>query len=268
MSARRRVWLLSGVLAWAGAAAFGVLRHREQMAELDVAPSLSGVVDAPVAFVPHEPVSPLPRWTNSGPPAPEFGGIDLFTAPTLYLDEASGALTALSPRGGSDAGAFGLELLDVWREPFQIQLVGYVGGGGVSRGVFEEIGTGSTRLARSGDAFDELRLRVLSFNVRRDVDVAPGGTPLTQTIAVAEVLDLTTGEIVRLSTGHRRNTRPLRGRFRVTASGEIRELSVGGELAIGGVRYQLQALEESPAAAEVVRVPASDASEGRRLTVP
>lgn len=258
--------------AWAALAGVWWVRQGVELKKLHRPAAARRIDDGGFQTIAGVAMPAPPRWREPDPPSDDPTGVaDLFTPPTLFRDARTGRLSTTPPQPAGlepDHAGFGLELVAVWREPFRLQLVGYVGETGSHLGIFERTDTGAIRLARGGGPFDDLELQLLRFEVRREMDAAPGRTPLTGRVAVAEVLDRRTGEVVSLSSRRRRETGPLRGRVRVTATGETHDLAVGARLSAAGADYRLVALHESPPAAEVSRVVAGVAAESRHLTVP
>lgn len=110
------------------------------------------------------------EWTR--PAAQSAGGewvYELFTPPVIYYQATAHAFTVTPPVDPAEKprSPFGLELLAVRREPFRLQLVGYVGAPGGYTAAFVSAETTQTLLARPGQRFDQLGLVLKAFELRR-----------------------------------------------------------------------------------------------------
>ena len=130
---------------------------------------------------------------------------DLFTPPAVHYDQLSRTLTAtpapeLVP-ADTDENPPDLELLEVRREPFRLQLVGYAGGPGELRGIFLDMRRGETAIGRAGD-----HLAGSGLSVKRLAVTGGGGfqsgAETGEPMAEATVADEATGnEVVLTSRG-------------------------------------------------------------------
>ena len=131
---------------------------------------------------------------------PSTGGpnewlFDVFTPPVIYYDIANHEFSVTPPDAGTGEGrsavaAFGLELIEVKRTPYRIQLVGYVGSEGDYVATFEDVEAGETFVARPGGTMEEPGVMLRSLNVERIRDNSSGGTVVRDTKATAVIRDL------------------------------------------------------------------------------
>lgn len=191
---------------------------------------------------------------------------DVFTPPVIYYNSQTGEFSVTPPVIKSvepeiePARPFGVELVGVKLNPFRLQLVGYVGGPGNYRGMFEIPATRETVLARAGKTFPEMGLTVRSFEVSRQRIEIPDSMPVTQLVATAVVVDDRTGEAVQLSTLERRVTGTPTVVLRLSDTGEEREDKAGAVFAHAGATYRVGEITLTPPSVKVTRE-AADAPE-------
>lgn len=162
-----------------------------------IATELSGAPYAQAKFAGVAPMTEL--WAKPGPQSSGSGWIyELFSPPTIYYDATARTFAVSPPVAGVErtGTAFGLELLAVKREPFRLQLVGYVGMPGDYLAAFVSEQTPETLFARAGRRFDRLGLALKSFEIRRGSGTS--ARLAAELTAVATLLDERTGDEVTL----------------------------------------------------------------------
>jgi len=123
----------------------------------------------------------------------------VFTPPEIYYDGRSREFS-VTPPTTSEAAARD-DSRPAPAAPFRLQLVGFVGGEGSYRGMFENLATTEHFLARSGRALPELEVTIRDFQVQRvrrespdgmANQRAPGQPPSSATSATARTWSLPT----------------------------------------------------------------------------
>jgi len=238
-------------------------------------PVLPGQTDAgryrPAAL--SNPETNTEVWT--APIANESGGewlFDVFTPPVIFYDVANHAFSVTPPDAGTGEArgpqsAFGLELVEVKRTPYRIQLVGYVGSEGDYIATFEDVEAGSTFLARPGRTVEEPGMTLRTFTVEKVRDDSGGGTVVQDTRATAVIRDLRQNRDVTLVQKVRLMNDAPTAVFRVT--GELArnvEGRQGDTLTANDATYVVGLVTFDPPTAEVSRqATAERATEVRRL---
>lgn len=138
-------------------------------------------------------------WAKPVPQSAGGGWVyELFAPPPIYYDATVRAFAVSPPVAGAErtGTVFGLELLAVKREPFRLQLVGYVGTPGDYLAAFVSEQTPETLFGRAGRRFDRLGLALKSFEIRRGSGTP--ARPAAELTAVATLLDERAGGEVTL----------------------------------------------------------------------
>ncbi len=179
-------------------------------------------------------------------------GFDLFTPPVVFYDRATGRFT-VSPAEVETAQAqaaagvpFGLSLLEVERQSYPLQLVGYAGEPGAYFGIFQNETTGEGLVAQAGETIENLNLQIRSLEVRREDTLVPDSMPLRDMVAVAEVWDPESAQLVRLSSAGWRWTDAPVARVRVSATGMEREVRSGEAIELEGVSFEIRSVIAAP----------------------
>jgi len=229
---------------------------------------------APAVYVPAVLAATATEEKVWAPPPAQRRGqawiYDVFTPPEVFYDAGLRRFSVTPPRVAAPetAAPFGLELVRVERKWFPLQLVGFAGGPGRYRGVFENIATGETFLAAAGRDVAELGLTITDFDVRRMPLELPDSTVTAPLAAIADVHDRD-GTVTRLTSVERRHDD---GWTAVVAApespSELHELREGASLTLGAVRYTLEKIHPAQPAIDVARQ-SDDRSEPsvRTLTV-
>lgn len=197
---------------------------------------------------------------------------DVFTPPVIYYDVANHVFSVTPPDTETDEArgprnAFGIELVEVKRTPYRIQLVGYVGSEGGYMATFEDVETGTAFLARPGRTVDEPGVTLRTFTVEKVRDDSSGGTVVQDTRATAVIRDLRQNRDVTLVQKVRLMNDAPTAVFRVT--GELSrnvDGRQGDALTAGDSTYVVGLVTFDPPTAEVTRQATADrATEVRRL---
>lgn len=197
------------------------------------------------------------RWSAPEPsPRDAAWTYEVFTPPEIYYDGATQKFTVIPQQteeadGVAAKSGFGLELVEVRRVPFRLQLVGYVGEEGRYLGTFENLESGETFLARAGCQLPELGLVITDFFVRRESVAIPQSAPVEELMAVAAVHDLRTKGEVMLRHSERSYTEQLCARVRDVADHDEYEAKVGDTIRIGAAHYVIEKLQLTPPLVEV-----------------
>jgi hypothetical protein len=246
------------VLAIASAAIFGTMAFRHSgvpsgpvpQVELSNAPYVPTATEAP----------PVKTETWAAPVAQSRGRewiYDAFTPPEIFYNARSKQFTVKPPSSLLDEDAqesFGLELIAVRPEPFRLQLIGYVGGEGNWRGMFQNLVTGQVFLAAGGHRVPELGLTV------RSLDVSPhpirmGESMISrQRVATAVVRDeKAAGREVTLTHRERVFTGTVFAFVATPGETAAREVRTGDMFKLGEATYRIEKIETNPPSVEVVK---------------
>lgn len=209
----------------------------------------------------------------SAPLASEGGWLfDVFTPPVIYYDVANHVFSVTPPdietgEARGPQGAFGLELVEVKRTPYRIQLVGYVGSKGDYIATFEDLENGDTFLSRPGGTANAQGVTLLTFTVEKVRDDSVGGTVVQDTRAIATIRDLRQNRDVTLVHKVRLMDDAPVAVLRVT--GEPARNAAGRQgdtITAESATYIIGMVTYDPPTAEVTRLATADrATEVRRL---
>ncbi len=261
--------LLAGSAAW-----FGTAEARARAAARGAAKGKAAISSSAYTPVAHDaPVVKTETWP--APPAQRRGRewvYDVFTPPEIFYDERTKQFSitppVLEPPKTEVAPApFGFELVGVKRALFRLQLVGYVGGEGSYRGLFENALTTETFLATGARSLPALNLTIEEFEVRRQPVSLPESTTIARPVATAIVRDERTGEKITLTSAERFYAdAPV---ATVTLGGGApREVHEGDRIDGEGAVFRVDKIQLAPAAVDVTKVTSDQLSEQRTLTVP
>lgn len=221
------------------------------------------------------PVLEQVRWADAkAQPAGPKWIYDLFTPPLIFLDPKTASLSPEPPKLQLDSKKIsGIEfpfvLVDITRDLYRIQLVGYFGQAPDFRVNLEDRESGMPLIGRIGTKFERSNVELKSFNVeRRTVD--QGGTPIVEEIWTAVIVDLLTNEEITL-------VQPGEPRYMPTAKAEFRTsdevpvnfiLRPGESRKMGDFNYVVREIKLDPKQAVVVREGAGDLPEIVRELTP
>ena len=138
---------------------------------------------------------------------------DLFTAPTVHYDPAAGEFVVTRfgevPVAPKAEVAQPAVVAAVPRQPYRIQLLGYIGAGAEGAGTFADLTSGVTFLARAGQAVPGSAIAVRTLRrMRRPLGAASARTQ--GWVTVAEIEDLRTGEMTTLTDAMRKENEVMR----------------------------------------------------------
>jgi len=179
-------------------------------------------------------------WSEPAPQAP--GGewlYEVFTPPSQPVDEDR---------------PIGLELLDVRREPYRLQLVGYFGEPGDYLAAFVSPEQPGTLLARRGYRFEQLGITLQSFAVRKIAVEHGDAWPVYDMAALAVLFDEKTGTEVVLDSRVRKLTDTPLAVLRLPTAGPPRVLREGDTVADGRAVYCIERIQLEPPEVILARV--------------
>jgi hypothetical protein len=217
--------------------------------------------------------------TWDAPPAQRRGKdwvYDVFTPPEIFYDERSKQFSISPPLPEpvvedkaevAPPPPFGLELVGVRRALFRLQLIGYAGGEGNYRGLFENAVTTETFLATRGRKLPALELTIEEFAVRRQPVTLPDSMTTSRLVATAVVRDERTGETVNLTDGER--FYPAAPVATVVTDGDRaqHEAHVGDRVEADGAVFRIDKIQLAPPSVDVTKVGADQLTEQRTLLV-
>ena len=197
---------------------------------------------------------PLP---DTGPavwaqPAGQSRGPDwlfeVFTPPVIYYNATARSFTVIPPRLVVEPDVpFGLELIEVKREPYRLQLAGYFGGTEDRLVAFVSPNEPGIRFARPGDRIDALGLTFRSFAVGKVIVGQTAAGPVYEVAGVAVLGDEKSGAEVVLDSRFRRFSDTPVAVFRSREGGGPRELHEGDAFADEICRYRIEHIRLDPA---------------------
>ncbi len=232
--------LASGSWWWRQQPSLRALRNEQAAVALTgenyVAAKFRPLASAPVA------------WTK--PPAQSHGPgwvYEVFTPPVIYYHASARSFAVTPPSSLAEGGlAFGLELLDVKRELYRLQLLGYIGGQGDYLAAFVSSQVPQTLLARAGKRFADLGLTFSEFTVRK-VNVGDDpALPVYDISAVATLQDEATGAVVRLDNRVRKYTDTPLAVLRSGPKAKLREVREGDVFQDDSATYLIERIQLDP----------------------
>jgi hypothetical protein len=200
---------------------------------------------------------------------------DVFTPPEVYYDAQSGKFrltppsreAAIMPVADSRKQIVpGLTLHAVDREPFPLQLIGFVGEPGNYLGTFANKVTRETLLLREGTMVDSLQMLVREFRVEQVEREIPESMTVTERQAVAVIVDQRTGEETRLRQGETALTSGRLAWVSLDENGEVMTVEEGALIDAGGDQFRIDKIRLAPPEVDVTKEKQSDgASESHTL---
>lgn len=246
----------AALLVLGSAGAFGYLVY-EKMMTPDLPPPRVELSVATYEAVATE--APPVKTETWAPPRAQSRGrewiYDTFTPPEIFYSPRSKQFTVRPPSGllDEEIEIFGLDLLEVRPEPFRLQLIGYVGDAGDWNGVFQNVVTGETIVARAGHRVPKLGLTIRSFEVRPTPISIPESMTTQQLVATAVVHDENAKRDVRLSNRERLFTGTVFAFVAPTGEEAPREVRVGETLKLGEASYKIENIQTTPPRIEVTK---------------
>ena len=200
---------------------------------------------------------------------------DVFTPPEVYYDAQSCKFrltppsreAAIMPVADSRKQIVpGLTLHAVDREPFPLQLIGFVGEPGNYLGTFANKVTRETLLLREGTMVDSLQMLVREFRVEQVEREIPESMTVTERQAVAVIVDQRTGEETRLRQGETALTSGRLAWVSLDENGEVMTVEEGALIDAGGDQFRIDKIRLAPPEVDVTKEKQSDgASESNTL---
>jgi len=247
--------LAATALVVVSAGVFGTLIWRQNAAAPIGQPPLSGAPYTPVAVE-----APTVKRTTWDSPAPLARGrdwiYDVFTPPEIFYNSRTRQFAVSAPSVAADdapEAPFGLELVGVRPEPFRLQLIGYVGGEGDARGIFENRRSGEVFLASAGYRAADLALTIKRFSVRSEAVAIPESMAFKQRVASAVVHDLRSGRDITLSQRERHFTGNVFALVAIAGEPAPREVLAGDTFKAGVATYRIGKITLDPAAIDVTK---------------
>jgi hypothetical protein len=261
------------LLALASAAGFGTMVWRHVGFPSGEVPTVELAATGYEARAPDAPAIRTETW--AAPVAQSRGRdwiYDTFTPPEIFYNARSKQFTVRPPSSLVEEVVqeeFGLELVAVQPEPFRLQLIGYVGGGGTWRGTFLNMVSGEVFLGGGGRRVPALGVAIKSLDVRlQPVSGGEGGMVTQQRVATAVVVDEKAGREIVLTHRERQFTGMLFAFVAVPGDSASREVRNGDIFKQGEATYRVEAIHISPPSIEVAKETPSQAQPERRLLTP
>jgi hypothetical protein len=262
----------AALLAVSSAVIFGFMAVRHIGAPSGVIPEVV-LTDTP--YVPAAPDAPPVKTETWAAPVAQSRGrdwiYDTFTPPEIFYNARSKQFTVKPPSSLLDEDAmeaFGLELVAVRPEPFRLQLIGYVGGEGNWRGMFQNLVSGQVFLASGGHRVSPLALTVRSLDVSAHPIRMGESMTTRQRVATAVVRDEKTGTDVTLTHRERVFTGTVFAFVAAPGQTATREVRAGDMFTVGEATYRIEKIETTPASVEVVKESPTLSQPDRRVLTP
>lgn len=172
---------------------------------------------------------------------------EVFTPPVIYYHAAARSFAVTPPSSFAEGGgAFGLELLEVRRELYRLQLLGYIGEPGDYLAAFVSSQVPQTLVARAGKRLAGLGLVLKELTVGK-VKVGDDPTfPVYDIAAVATLQDEATGEVVSLDNRVRKYTDTPLAILRVDAKSPPREAREGDVFHDQAATFRIERIQLDP----------------------
>jgi hypothetical protein len=260
------------LLAVASAAIFGTMTLRHTGAPGGPVPQVELASTPYTSLAPEAP--PIKTETWSAPVAQTRGRewiYDTFTPPEIFYNARSKQFTVKPPSSLLDEDAlesFGLELVAIRPEPFRLQLIGYVGGEGNWRGMFQNLVSGHVFLASSGHRVPDLALTVRTLEVNAQPIRMGESMTTRQRVATAVIRDEKAGRDVMLTHRERVFTGTVFAFVAPPGNSAAREVRTGDMFTIGDATYRIEKIETTPPSVEIVKESPTLSQPDRRLLIP
>ena len=183
---------------------------------------------------------------------------DLFTPPEIFYDADSkefkvttSAMIELDGNSGENVAQaeapFCLQLIEVKRALFRLQLIGFIKTSDEHFGLFENTVNAEILLARQGTVLPQLGLLVEMFDVQTQEVSSQEMMTTHQTRAIAVVRDQLTGQTTKLSSSERYfDPRPRATLVTAGQSETNREVSEGDLLKVDNETIEIDEIRMSP----------------------
>lgn len=248
----------AGALLAAGAAWCWIAHPAlEALRRQPVAVHLTGRTHEPAHYPPPE--RQVALWDRPAAQSHGAGWVyEVFTPPVIYYNTVAKSFAVTPPllqTGGPADVPFDLELVDVTRELFRLQLVGYFGATDDYVAAFVSPQRADTLLARTGRRFEELGLSLQHFEVKKVPVAHRDGWPVFDIAAIAVLHDERTGAEVTLDNRSRKFTAtPLALLRRPGAGAKSRALHVGETWQEAQATYRIERIQLDPPEVVVARI--------------
>jgi hypothetical protein len=259
------------LLAVASAAGFGYLAWRHTRAQT----ALPEVQLSAAEYTPTAPDAPPVKTEVWGAPPAQSRGrewiYDTFTPPEIFYNARSRQFTVRPPSSLLDEEVqetFGVELIAVRPEPFRLQLIGYVGGEGNWKGMFQNVQTGEMYLGAAGQRFPKVGLTVKNLDVSFQPIRVGDSMTTRQRVASAIVNDEKTGRDVTLTHRERVFTGTVFAFLARPGQTASREVRAGDMFAIGEATYRIEKIQTAPPTVEIVKESPTLSQPDRRVLTP
>lgn len=201
---------------------------------------------------------------------------DVFTPPEIFFDPHLKEFSVTPPttaieRDESTATAaqrpasLGVELMGVKRTLFRLQLIGFVESDRGYQGLFENTLTSETFLAAKGRSVPALNLVIEDVDVRTHSVSLPESMTTQQTLATASVRDLSSGEIIALTTLERCYAAAPRATLVTGISAMAqRDVRNGDVIEVDGVTYEIGEIQLAPPSVTICRRASAQVAAERR----
>lgn len=207
-----------------------------------------------------------PLWT--------FG---LFTPPEIHFDRVQGSFEVIPPAVLPDittttpmeaSAGMGLKLHAVQREPYPLQLVGYIGDESDLLGTFENAITGETLVLRQGARIDVPGLVLERLTLVRETTTLPDSMSIRETKIRAEVREVGSGRRLTLEQGAIAYGERLLAVISTTSDPAPRAYYEGASITDGATGYRIEKIRLAPPAVDVTKKGAVDADSNRHTLLP
>lgn len=188
---------------------------------------------------------------------------ELFTPPDIYRDSRTREFSVAVPTESSPTKAevvnavatptFPLELVEVKRALFRLQLIGFVGDETKGCGLFENAATTEVFVVRGKYRRSELDLTIEEFAVRRSPVRLTESMTTQRLVAHARVRDERTGAVVELNSLERRHTNEAVAVVALRDAPQIRTVREGDAIEADGAVYRIRKIQLHPPALQVSR---------------
>lgn len=203
----------------------------------------------------------------SAPPPQTRGSFwiyDLFTPPEIFYDADSREFEVKAPTmTGTDGNSgsrvaqaeapFCLQLIEVKRALFRLQLIGFIKTSAEHFGLFENTVSAEISLAREGAVLPQLGLLVEKFDVQAQEVSTHEMMTTHQTRATAVVRDQLTGQTTKLTSSERYFDPRLRAILVTIGESETnREVSEGDLLEVDNETFEIDEIRMLPPAVVII----------------
>ena len=264
----KNLLVVAAALALVSVAAFAGLAWREGAMDSVGRPALTGAAYTPVAV--DAPVVKAETWDAPAPLARGRDWVyDVFTPPEIFYSARTRQFAVKPPAGTAEDAPeipFGLELVAVKRDPFRLQLIGFVGEDADARGVFENRVSGEVFLAAAGRRVPDLALDIKAFSVRPEPVAIPDSMTVNQRVATAVIHDANSRQDVTLTQRERHFSGSVFALVAPPGETAPREVRAGDAFTLGDATYRIGKISLDPAAIEITKTaPSLDAPDRRTL---